>query len=231
MIKEVYIGIFAHPDDESFGPSGTLALKIAGGADAHLICATGGESGMNPDGHDDLGAARIQEWHAAGQLLGVKSQHHLGYHDGELCNNQFREIAHKTEAIIGGIIAEYPEDTVFTIITMDQNGISGHIDHITMSFVASFAFVNMRQQDSRVANLWYFCVPESALPEADTSFVFRPKGRSDAEIAMKNDISSVFELKKQIMRAHVSQRSDAERLIARTEQSPKLEECFYIYKD
>lgn len=230
-MKQVFIGIFAHPDDESFGPSGTLALQIQNGADVHLICATGGEHGQNPDSHDDLGDARIKEWYAAGALLGVKSQYHLGFVDGTLNNNQFQDIAQKTEDIIAIITADYDDATQFTFITMDQNGISGHIDHITMSFVASYVFVKLRAKDTRITALWYFCVPEYVLPGADTSFVFRSKGRTESEIDIKHDISSVFELKKQIMRAHVSQRGDAEMLIARAEQAPKLEECFYTYKD
>ncbi|MFO0881903.1 MAG: PIG-L deacetylase family protein [Candidatus Saccharimonadales bacterium] len=230
-MKQVFIGIFAHPDDESFGPSGTLALQIQNGAEVHLICATGGEHGQNPDAHDDLGDARVKEWYAAGALLGVKSQHHLGFIDGTLNNNQFKAIAKKTQDIIESILANYDESTEFTLITMDQNGISGHIDHITMSFVASYVFVNLRAEDARIKALWYFCVPDYVLPSVDTSFVFRSKGRAESEIDIRHDISTVFELKKQIMRAHISQRGDAEMLIARAEQAPKIEECFYTYKD
>lgn len=230
-MKKVYVGIFAHPDDESFGPSGTLALKIADGADVHLICATGGESGMNPDGHDDLGAVRIKEWQAAGKLLGAKTQHHLGYLDGALCNNDFRDIANKTNAIINDIVAAYPANTAVTFVTMDQNGISGHIDHIAMSYVATLVFVDLRKTDTRLKQLWYFCVSHEQMPIADTSFVFRPKGRLPKEMDIVTDISPVFERKKQIMRAHTSQRSDAEMLIHQAEQMARPQECFYCYKD
>lgn len=230
-MKQVFIGIFAHPDDESFGPSGTLALKIAQGADVHLICATGGESGMNPDNHYDLGKVRIQEWQAAGSLLGAKSQHHLEYLDGSLCNNIFRELSDKTENIITDILATYPRDIEVTLVTMDQNGISGHIDHITMSYVACFVFAKMRTTIPQLKSLWFFCVSEKLLPNANTSFVYMSKGRTDNEIEIRINISTIFEQKKQIMRAHASQRKDAEMLIARAEQSNIFEECFYTYKD
>jgi len=36
--------IFAHPDDEAFGPGGTIA-KFAKQRPVYLICATKGESG------------------------------------------------------------------------------------------------------------------------------------------------------------------------------------------
>ena len=38
----------AHPDDESFGPGGTLALYAQRGAEVTLICATRGEVGSLP---------------------------------------------------------------------------------------------------------------------------------------------------------------------------------------
>ena len=230
-MKQVYIGIFAHPDDESFGPSGTLALHIKDGADVHLICGTAGQNGNNPDDYEDLGAIRNEEWLAAGKLLGVKSQHQLWYLDGELNNHYFRQIADDCEAIISSIIQEYGAKTEFTFITMDQNGISGHIDHIVMSYVATFVFVKMRANDKRIKALNYYCVSEKQLPTADVSFVFRSKGRSSEQIDITTDITEVFELKKQIMRTHVSQRDDAEMLIARAESMPTLEEYFYTYKD
>lgn len=230
-MKQVYIGIFAHPDDESFGPSGTLALKIKDGADVHLICATAGQNGTNPDDHESLGDVRNEEWLAAGKLLGVKSQHQLWYLDGELNNHYFRQIADDCEAIIASILQEYGPKTEFTFISMDQNGISGHIDHIVISYVTTFVFVKMRDSDKRIKALHYFCVPESMLPQADTSFVFRSKGRTASEISITTDISEVFELKKKVMRAHYSQRNDAEALIARAESATDLTENFYTYTD
>ena len=40
--------IFAHPDDEAFGPGGTIA-KFAKKRPVYLICATKGESGKYKD--------------------------------------------------------------------------------------------------------------------------------------------------------------------------------------
>jgi LmbE family N-acetylglucosaminyl deacetylase len=230
-MKQVYIGIFAHPDDESFGPSGTLALKIKDGGDVHLICATAGQNGSNPDDHENLGDIRNEEWLAAGKLLGAKTQHQLWYLDGELNNHYFRQIADDCSALIESIVQEYGPKTEFTFVTMDKNGISGHIDHIVMSLVSNFVFVRMRKSDARLKALHFFCVNDILIPKTDTSFVFMPKGRGAKEIDITVDISEVFELKKQIMRAHVSQRADAEWLIERAESAHTLEEHFITYKD
>ena len=37
--------MFAHPDDESFGPGGTLARYAAEGVAVWLVCATDGDVG------------------------------------------------------------------------------------------------------------------------------------------------------------------------------------------
>ena len=39
------LAVLAHPDDETFGMGGTLALYAQRGVSVHLICATRGEVG------------------------------------------------------------------------------------------------------------------------------------------------------------------------------------------
>ncbi|MBE3068458.1 MAG: PIG-L family deacetylase, partial [Chloroflexi bacterium] len=39
MLKLTLLAVLAHPDDESFGMGGTLALYAARGVDVHLVCA------------------------------------------------------------------------------------------------------------------------------------------------------------------------------------------------
>ena len=43
--KPTILSVLAHPDDESFGMGGTLALYAKRGVSVHLICATRGEVG------------------------------------------------------------------------------------------------------------------------------------------------------------------------------------------
>jgi LmbE family N-acetylglucosaminyl deacetylase len=229
MKKKVFIGIFAHPDDESFGPSGTLALQIKEGADVFLVLATDGNSGNNPDNHENLGKIRLAEWKTAGQLLGVKEQFYLGYEDGRLSNDLFVEIASKVEKIVAAICEKYDKTTEVTLISMDQNGISGHIDHIVMSYVSCFVYTKLQEKYSQINKLWLTCISRDILPEPDTSFVFRSRGRSESEIDLSVDITEVYELKKSIMRAHKTQRDDAEMIISRLDKSDKKTENFYYF--
>ena len=46
MKRPSLVAIFAHPDDEAFGPAGTLKI-YSKTHDIHLICATRGEAGEN----------------------------------------------------------------------------------------------------------------------------------------------------------------------------------------
>jgi LmbE family N-acetylglucosaminyl deacetylase len=42
-IQRVLLAVFAHPDDESFGPGGTLGRYAAEGVQVHYLCATRGD--------------------------------------------------------------------------------------------------------------------------------------------------------------------------------------------
>ena len=43
------LAAFAHPDDEGFGPGGTLAMLVARGARVTLVCVTNGDVGEISD--------------------------------------------------------------------------------------------------------------------------------------------------------------------------------------
>ena len=43
--RRALLAVFAHPDDESFGPGGTLAKYAAEGVEVWLVCATDGNAG------------------------------------------------------------------------------------------------------------------------------------------------------------------------------------------
>ena len=49
MADRCLLAVFAHPDDESFRPGGTLALLARSGVRVHLLTATRGEAGACGD--------------------------------------------------------------------------------------------------------------------------------------------------------------------------------------
>ena len=54
-MKTVLFGIFAHPEDESFGPCGTLLKAIEAGFEVHLITLPVTEAGKIPTSSRTLG--------------------------------------------------------------------------------------------------------------------------------------------------------------------------------
>jgi len=77
--------VLAHPDDETFGMGGTLALYASQGVEVHLVCATRGEVGeMDPkllEGFASIAERRESELCCAADMLGLKAVHFLDYRD------------------------------------------------------------------------------------------------------------------------------------------------------
>lgn len=214
-MKKIIFVIFAHPDDEAFGPSGTLLIEKAAGHEVHLICATAGESGVNVDGHKDLASVRLDEWRRAGQLIGANSMHHLGYHDGHLKNNDFHPIAAAIEDIIAETIQGKDEGFQIELMSGDLNGISGHLDHILMSRVACYVFCRLKSKDPRTTRLRLICIPVEYMPESNCDWLYMDAGRRPDEINEVIDARQYKDKVFEIMRVHHSQRSDGEGHIER----------------
>lgn len=231
-MRQVIYACFAHPDDEAFGPSGTLYKAAQAGAAVHLILITGGDAGRNSDGHKDLGAIRLEEWQQSARLIGASSTTALGYKDGELCNNRYLAIAGQVLHYISTTMAGYP-DAELTLISNDPNGITGHLDHITASLVATYAYLKLREQPDRrwqLGQLKYVCLPDTLMPRASTDWLYMPRGRRPEEIDEITDISDISDKKLEIMKVHYSQRKDMEANLRRSDDMLK-HEYFMYYKD
>jgi len=146
---ERLLAVLAHPDDESFGPGGTLALYAARGVDVHLICATQGEVGtVKPEdlaGYKDISQLRQAELACAVQILGIKQLHYLGYRDSGMPGSEDNRHA--------GALAAAPLDEVVAkvtqhirqirpqvVITFDPVGGYHHPDHIMVHKATLEAF-------------------------------------------------------------------------------------------
>lgn len=201
-MQRLMIGIFAHPDDEAFGPSGTLLKLHDEGYDIHLILLTDGEAGSNLDDSPSLGSTRLTEWQMAANIIGAASTHALHYPDGKLDTIPRREIGEEVQRIIGDIVATYTKPIVYAYMTFEPDGLTGHHDHI----VASRLTTKIAEQDEGVT-VWYFCLDSTQAPLTGTTY-YEPRAREDAYITDRVDVSQYLTLKHQIMDAHVSQRVD-----------------------
>lgn len=131
------VGIFAHPDDESFTCGGTFAKYAKSGATIDLICASRGEAGdAGPYEHakgEKLGVIRQRELEVAATVLGCTSLTFLDYKDGVL--------ATRTPGDIEDVLfRKMVELTPNIVITFEPGGISNHPDHVKISLAATYAF-------------------------------------------------------------------------------------------
>ena len=207
-MKKIIFGIFAHPDDESFGPAGTLLMEVESGADVHLITLTAGDGGMNVDNHDDLASVRLEEWRKAGSIIGAKSMHFLGYKDGTLSNLLMIEIYTKLNELITSIIKNETEDIEIELMSMDLNGVTGHIDHIVAARSTCYAFYSLKAHDGRFSRIRLACIPQTHAPSHNTNWLFMEAGRSDTEINEIVDATAYQDQLRQIVQTHHTQRSD-----------------------
>lgn len=211
-MKKIIFGVFAHPDDEAFGPAGTLLLETKSGTELYLICLTAGENGTNPDNDPNLGETRLAEWQNAAHLIGAASTHHLGYSDGHLDNIAMIEIAEK----IRQIVEEYAaEDAEIEFMSLDPNGLTGHIDHIVASRAASLAFHTIKSHDQRLTRIRYACLSNEQYPTIQTDWIYMDAGRQPDEIHETIDARSLRNEIIDVMRCHASQRADCEANLAK----------------
>lgn len=150
------LGVFAHPDDESFGPGGTLARYAGEGKQVHVIIATDGIAGSlaDPnavDGHSTLAQVRSRELSDAAVALGVTSIWSLPYRDSGMRNTPdndhpdalIRQPLEQTVQEMLGYLRRLRPDV---IITHDPYGGYGHPDHIRVCEAMTTAFYLARQE-------------------------------------------------------------------------------------
>lgn len=211
-MKKVLLAIFAHPDDEGFGPAGTLMKEVESGTELHLVTLTAGEAGENPDNHENLAEVRLAEWRRAGELIGAASMTHLGYIDGALSNTSLIEITERLEQIV----RERLDDTVTEVefMSFELGGISGHIDHIVAARATCGVFYRMKPYDARFSRVRLFCITEERLSEPDVSWIFMDKGYPENDCE-RVDVTDLLEQRIEIIRTHISQRGDGDNHIKR----------------
>src|SRR5512135_1057492 len=120
------LAVFAHPDDEAFGPSGTLSRYALTGHEVRLVTLTHGEAGsLGPAKHltpAELGQLRSEELRCSARALHLSTLSIFDLPDGKLAQLP----AERGLSIIRREIRATLPDA---IITFHAAGISGHPDH------------------------------------------------------------------------------------------------------
>ncbi|MEV0743266.1 PIG-L deacetylase family protein [Streptomyces sp. NPDC050549] len=161
------LAVVAHPDDESFGLGGLLALLSARGVPTTVLCLTHGEASTLHAGPGDLRTLRADELACAARELGVERVELAAYPDGELASVPLSRLA----ARVGRLVIERRPSH---LLVFDTTGVTGHRDHRRATEAGLAA---ARERGVRVLG-WTLptAVAETLNTEFGTSFAGREPG-------------------------------------------------------
>ena len=213
--------LLAHPDDETFGPGGTIAKYARLGHEVHLVTATCGEAGMmgTPPltDRDCLGEFRSAEFEAAAAVLGAARVHFLGFGDGKLAVAPREQLVESAVRVIRLVRPH-------VLMSFGPDGVSGHMDHRVMCEVALAAY------DRAGDPGWYpghfrggehcrwapFKLYQFELSlELLSSFNVPLHGVSEEKLTTIIDTSADAETKLRAFHCHRTQHKDVERIMSR----------------
>ena len=148
MTKTI-LAVLAHPDDETFGLGGTLALYAQKGFDVYYVCATRGEVGSADEefmkGFKDTAEMRTDELMRAANILGLKEVFFLGYRDSGMPGSEDNkhpnaQVAHPIDEVAGRVVKYIRELKPQVVLTFDPIGGYKHPDHIHIQQATTLAF-------------------------------------------------------------------------------------------
>jgi len=226
----------AHPDDETLGTGGTMALAADAGHRVVLVVATRGERGeIRPgvlDEGEQLALRRSAETHASATELGVDRIEFLGYVDsgmmGEATNDEpwtfWQADVDAAARRLAVILAEEQADT---LTIYDDNGGYGHPDHIQVHRVGVRAAelagtaevyeatMNRTEMVRMFAEMKERGITlgegEDGPPDLDQEPDF---GVSEERLTHRVDVTRWLPTKRASMRAHASQISESSFFLA-----------------
>ncbi len=200
--------VTAHPDDEAFGPPGTIALYTSRGVPVDLLTFTRGQVGTTSTAADTpeaLGRLREYETRASARVLGIRTLTILDYMDGELDQADMEDLAGHIERAI-------EEGNIDTVITMGPMGITNHADHIA----THHATMRAVERSKRELQVFYQAVSGVFAKELGVS-------GPEAEPTHEIDISAFFETKLATLACHSSQEDSRQFFAMMAAGGPKVE--------
>jgi N-acetyl-1-D-myo-inositol-2-amino-2-deoxy-alpha-D-glucopyranoside deacetylase len=153
--QPVLLAVLAHPDDETFGTGGTLALYARRGVKVFLICATRGEVGEVDEeymqGFNSIADRRVDELRCAVGLLGLTEVIFLDYRDsgmeGSPDNRHPQALTAQPVEEVANKVAEHIQRIrPQVLITFDPIGGYWHPDHIAIHQATVRAFELCRDE-------------------------------------------------------------------------------------
>lgn len=204
--------VYAHPDDESFGPGALLARAARQGAVVHGVFFTRGQHGQpsfrpapTPEA---LGRLREQDLREACAAIGFAGVEVLDYTDGTLAQVPAADLeAH----VLGALRRHRPE----VVLTFGPGGITRHPDHVAVHVAAVRAFHRARAEGLPVRELYYDAVPPAQAVEMGIQD--EPDGRPNTWI----DVADTYAVKLEALRLHARHILDAQQMLDTLAETPQ----------
>jgi LmbE family N-acetylglucosaminyl deacetylase len=224
------LGIFAHPDDESFGSGGALAKYAHQGVDVHVCTVTDGAAGVHnsdapQEGRPSLAQLRRQELICACRVLGARL-HTLDYRDSGMAgsaDNTHPDSLHQADLaqVARDLVRVIRQVRPQVILTHDPSGGYFHPDHVKVSRAVGLAWGQTGDATWQPARLYHTAIPRSTLKwfirilrllrQDPTRFGqnqdidLTQVGVPDEQIHVRLDVGPWLEIKEQASACHQSQ--------------------------
>ncbi len=220
MSKRRLLFLLAHPDDETFGPGGTIAKYSNEGAAVYLATATKGQAGMVGDppvtDREHLGEVRAAELLCAARILGIRKVAFLGFMDGQLIHTPLERLVEKCVEQIRWVRPQ-------VLVGFGPEGVSRHPDHMVMSRAALEAFeaaADPSRFPGQLENgiepwaprkLYQVEIAKEILERWNVPFAGVPMEKITTVV----DTSAYVEKKVEAFHCHRTQSKDSERILSR----------------
>jgi len=212
------LAVFAHPDDDVFGPSGFILSLRERKNHIYEIFLTNGESGTNQKTgrkEKDLGEKRKEEAKKSAFFMGVKKVFFLNFNDGFLSNNLYHDVFNKIKKIAYEI-------NPLSFLTYEPRGVSGHVDHFFTSMVVSFLAQKLKKK------VFYYCLSKKQRQFIKDYFIFFPEGYDDWEIDLKLEVEKYRKKKEELIKIHQTQVKDGDMVLKNMKKQRPLIENFLV---
>ncbi len=200
------LGVWAHPDDETYLSAGIMAEAVRNGQRVVCVTATRGEAGSQDEirwPSSEMAAIREAELQASLAALGVQEHHWLDYVDGTCDSIPEEQAVAKLRTIFEDVNPD-------TVLTFGPEGLTGHPDHRAVSAWTTVAFDRFGKAGASLLYAihdqeWF----EEFGPDLVRNNVFAPGtppvgARGQMAIAHELD-GDLYEVKLAALRAQVSQ--------------------------
>lgn len=251
--------VFAHPDDESITVGGTVAKYVKAGWTVDLLCATNGEEGQSGQTTltgQALGEIRAQELGKAATVLGISSTTIIGLNDGrlsELTPGTLEDPIYRAiELVLPDIIITFDQTGVsnhpdhIKISYATTYAFQRYVDwllELQKKFLIRakydelwFKRLEMLIRKRMEPTLYFSCIPESIVRHAVQEKILPGelfgsplRGIPDERISTVIDIRKYRDTKVQALKAHVSQMTDIDRIVA-LEGIPSFDQEYFVLR-